>query len=109
MNNVEHYRKLRGISQVDLADMVGTRQPHISRIEKGDDGVTVRMMAAIAKALGVSLADLFADQLGTAELRIIEAYRSGSDQSRRMLAALAAEARDPDQTSDRSSSAADPS
>ncbi len=107
MNNVEHYRKLRGLSQVDLAEMVGSKQPHISRIEKGDDGVTIRLMNAIAAALGVKLADLFTDELAPAEAEMVEAFRQGSDQFRRMMTAIALEAKAPDRPSDQSSSATD--
>ena len=35
-------RKSKGLSQVALAEIVGVEQPTISRIERGDEGVTLR-------------------------------------------------------------------
>lgn len=96
MNNIAHYRKLRGLSQGDLAEIVGLRQPHISRIEKAGDeaeGVPVKVYRAIAKALDVALSDLFSDEMAPAELALIEAFRGSEEKERRMMLALANEAR----------------
>jgi len=93
MTNVAYYRKLRRLSQEQLAEKVGVKQPHISRIEKGDDGPPLRLFKDIAMALGVSLSDLFSDEMTAAEVMILEAYRSGSDEARRLLHALALDAK----------------
>lgn len=75
MNNVSTIRKSRGLSQAELADLVGVEQPTISRVERDSDSVTLRTLKQIAKALGVNVSDLFADR-SSAENYLIEAYRS---------------------------------
>lgn len=47
------------ISQQSLAELAGTTQQTISRIEKGEQGTTDALRVKIAKALGKSTADLF--------------------------------------------------
>ena len=74
MNNVERLRALRGLNQTQLAEMVGVKQPHISRIERGDEGPPLKLFRAIAEALGVSLADLFADERSAAERDLLDAF-----------------------------------
>lgn len=74
MNNIAQYRKERGLSQVELADLAGVEQSTISKLERGSDSVTLRTMNAVANALGVDLADLFIDR-SAAELMLVEAYR----------------------------------
>lgn len=76
MTNVEHFRKIRGLTQTQLADVIGTSQPHISRIERGDDGPPLKMFKQIADALGVTLSDLFAENRGPAEMMLLETFRS---------------------------------
>lgn len=75
MSNIAHYRKLRGLTQEELARKVGTSQPHMSRLESGDDGPPLRLFKEIAQALGISLADLFRDDLSASELMLVEAFR----------------------------------
>ena len=76
MTNIAHYRKLRGLSQSELAELVGVRQPHISRIEGGDEGPPLKLFRDIADALEVSLADLFAEDLSRAEIDLLQGFRS---------------------------------
>jgi Zn-dependent peptidase ImmA (M78 family)/DNA-binding XRE family transcriptional regulator len=47
-------RKARGLTQSELADMVGATQPTINRYEAGDRDPEPDMVAALAKALGVT-------------------------------------------------------
>jgi transcriptional regulator with XRE-family HTH domain len=69
-------RKRRNLSQAELAEIVGVEQPTISRIERGYEGVTVRLLRQIADALDCSMADLFADERSETENRILSAFRS---------------------------------
>ena len=49
-------RKAVGLSQQELADLVGTKQSAISRLEDADyDGHSLSMLARIASALGSRL------------------------------------------------------
>jgi transcriptional regulator with XRE-family HTH domain len=100
MTNIAYYRKLRGLSQGDLAQKVGVKQPHISRIENGDDGPPLRLFTEIAQALEVSLSDLFAESMDKAALMVIDAYRHGSEDTRRMMSAMAKEATAPQPPND---------
>lgn len=83
MTNVEKIRKLRGLTQTQLADLVGTSQPHISRIERGDDGPPLKMFAEIATALNVPLADLFSDDRSIGETVLLETFRKLSPDRQR--------------------------
>jgi len=48
-------RKQLNISQAELANLVGTQQPAISRLERGDGNVTVGALRRIADALDADL------------------------------------------------------
>lgn len=76
MNNIARIRKARGLRQSDLADMVGITQPHISRIEGGDEGPPLSLFRQISDALGVSLATLFSDRRHESEQILIDTFRS---------------------------------
>ena len=82
MNNIASIRKSKGLSQVELAEMVGVEQPTISKLERGNESVTLRTLLAVADALNVPIGDFFADRT-SAEQAIIEAYRSLPEQRRR--------------------------
>lgn len=72
--NIEHIRRQRGLNQEQLAEMAGISQGHVSRAEKGEDGVTLGKLKAIAAALRVPLEDLFLDRNRT-EIEIVQMYR----------------------------------
>lgn len=59
MKNLATIRKQRGLTQVELGEMVGKDQSHISRIEKSllDPGATLAL--AISKALDTTVEELF--------------------------------------------------
>lgn len=77
--NLANLRKAKGWSQSDLADVVGVKQPTISRLEKGADEVTLRLCRQIAGALDVPLYLLFIDETAQAEMDILNIYRSLSE------------------------------
>lgn len=98
MNNVASIRKAKGFSQAELADLAGVEQPTISKLERGNQSVTLRTIKAVADALGVPVSDLFADR-SDAERAIIDAYRSLPEMRRRgwldMARTVASEDDDP--------------
>lgn len=55
---IREARQARGMSQAELAAMIGTDQAAISRIEKGGCGVGIASYIKIADALGVKLGSL---------------------------------------------------
>jgi transcriptional regulator with XRE-family HTH domain len=58
---IKTLRKERGLSQEDLAELTGLDRTYISGIERGLRNVALRNIEALARALGVSIADLFKD------------------------------------------------
>lgn len=63
MNRIRELRKEKRLSTYDLANMVGTTQPTIHRLETGKRKLTVDWMRRIADALGVAPEDLIAPTL----------------------------------------------
>ncbi len=52
-------RERAGYSQEKLANLADVHRTYVGRLERGESGVTVDMLAAILAALGTSLADFF--------------------------------------------------
>jgi len=73
--NIPTIRKLRGLTQADLAEMAGVQQSTISRAENLDRGTTIGQYLDIASALGVPLADLFIESRAKAEAELLDAFR----------------------------------
>ncbi len=55
-------RKAKGLSQQQLANLLGVSRQTINAIEKGDYNPTIRLCVGIAKVLGLTLNDLFWDE-----------------------------------------------
>lgn len=62
-SRIKRYRMDKKMSQEELAAKVGTVHKHISNIESGSKGVSLKMVIAIANALDVSADDLLTDNL----------------------------------------------
>jgi transcriptional regulator with XRE-family HTH domain len=73
--NAARIRKAKGLNQEQLAELAGLTQPTVSRAERGDDGCTLGNYKAIAAALNVRLADLFADDRAATEQVILQTFR----------------------------------
>lgn len=57
-NRLSYWRKKRGLTQEQLADLVGTSQPNIGRLEAGKQELTLDWMQKLALPLGVQPMDL---------------------------------------------------
>lgn len=57
--NISFYRKSRGLSQSELAELVNISRTHMSRIETADCAVSLDVVFDIADAVGVSPDRLF--------------------------------------------------
>ncbi len=57
--NIAYYRKERGLSQMQLADMADISRTHMSRIENNDCAVSLDVVFGIARALEIPAAKLF--------------------------------------------------
>ena len=58
MKKVKKYRKIKGLTQNELAYKAGISQPFIAEIERGRKSPSVRTLVKIAKVLNVSLEKL---------------------------------------------------
>lgn len=76
-------RKSKGLSQSELAEMVGVEQPTISRFERGNDGITLGLVREIARALEVPLSDLFEEDRTETEQALLQAFRKLSSERQR--------------------------
>ena len=56
---IRQLRRLRGLSQERLAELVGNTYKHIGEVERGETNVTIDILTAIAAGLSVKVADLF--------------------------------------------------
>ena len=52
---VARLRMLRGLTQVQLAEMVGTQQPCIARLENGTSAPSLSFLSKIAEVLGAKI------------------------------------------------------
>ena len=57
--NIAYYRKQRGLSQLQLAEMVDISRTHMSRIEIADCAVSLDVVFAICDALQIKPARIF--------------------------------------------------
>ncbi len=73
--NIENIRRLRNLTQEDVADMVESSQPTIGRAEKLYPGTTIRLYLKIADALNVPLSDLFLEDRTISEAVLVDAFR----------------------------------
>lgn len=48
-------RLKKGLSQTQLAELIGMKQPNIARLEKGRDGLALETMRKLSAALGVDM------------------------------------------------------
>ena len=58
MDRLKELRKLRALSQQELADATGIGRNTISRIERGETGAHGRTLRRLSKALGVGVEEL---------------------------------------------------
>lgn len=48
---IAELRELKGISQIELAEMTGIKQPNLSRIESGKYSTNIDLISRIAEAM----------------------------------------------------------
>jgi transcriptional regulator with XRE-family HTH domain len=64
MSKLKDCRVLKGLSQAELARMIGTQQAQIQRWETGERKVSDKYIRALVKALDCRLADVRPDLAG---------------------------------------------
>lgn len=58
MNKIKEFRLKAGLTQAELAEMIGKPQQHISRWENGERTPSVKALMLLAQALKCSIGDL---------------------------------------------------
>jgi transcriptional regulator with XRE-family HTH domain len=66
-NNIVRLRRLKGLSQEELADVCGLHRTYVGSVERGERNATLSTLEVFADALGVSVTDLLTK--GTDESR----------------------------------------
>ncbi len=55
---IRELRRIREISQEELADIAGVHRTYIGMVERGEKNVTILTLARLAKAFGLSVSDV---------------------------------------------------
>lgn len=80
--NLARIRKARGLSQGDLADMIGKDTATISRAESMSKTAKLETYQLCADALGITLADIFCDDIAPIEKELLAAFRAFPESQR---------------------------
>ncbi len=61
-NKIKYYRKLKNLTQSQLADKIGKTIETVSNIERGINSTKIEVMFQLSNALSIHIKDLFDDQ-----------------------------------------------
>jgi len=70
---VARLRMLRGLTQAQLAEMVGTRQPSIARLENGSSAPSLSFLNKIAAALNAKIEVKLVAEINKPALKVLTA------------------------------------
>ncbi|MGB0563604.1 MAG: helix-turn-helix domain-containing protein, partial [Spirulinaceae cyanobacterium] len=62
-NRVRHFRKLKDISQEELADLCGLHRTYIGSVERGERNITLKNAEKISQALGEPIISFLGEQI----------------------------------------------
>jgi transcriptional regulator with XRE-family HTH domain len=85
---IKELRKIRGLTQEQLAEQVDLATRYISLIEVGRSSPSLETMENIARALGVEIKDLFEFahlQAGGVKIEEIEQLLAGADEEKKRM------------------------
>lgn len=75
--SLKNIREAKGFAkQEDLAEAIGVNQATVQRMEAAAESVTLRRYIQAAEVLGVTLAEIFADDRSEAEVVLVRHWRS---------------------------------
>lgn len=57
--NIKHYRKQKGLSQNELAELLNISREHLAKLETTKRCISLKLLFKLSDALNVSLKDLF--------------------------------------------------
>ncbi|MCL1807615.1 MAG: helix-turn-helix domain-containing protein [Oscillospiraceae bacterium] len=61
-SRLRYYRKLRALTQEELAITAGVKPSHITNIERGKKGISVDVLLLLCKRLNIHLTDLLPEE-----------------------------------------------
>lgn len=73
--NLARIRELRGLTQRDLAEMIGMNAATVQRAEVGASSAKLETYKKCAAALNVTLSDIFCDDMEPIERELIAVFR----------------------------------
>lgn len=97
--NLSRIRKAQGLSLADLGDKIGKDASTVHRAEKMDKTAKLETYQLCAQALGVTLKDIFCDELEPIERELVAAFRAVKEDQRSVFVGLIAMAKDRAQSS----------
>lgn len=62
--NIVRFRKIRGMTQVELANFMGSEDSALRRIEKGKTNPTIKTLYKICEVLQVDIKDILPEKPG---------------------------------------------
>lgn len=86
--NLTRIRKLRGLSLEALGEMIGKDPSTVHRAEKMHQSAKLETYQLCADALGVTLSDLFCEDLTLIESELLQAFRSVPEEQRAVFSGL---------------------
>jgi len=57
--HIQRLRRERGLTQEDLADLISVDRSYMGFVERGERNLTLAKIIKVAKALNISLSELF--------------------------------------------------
>lgn len=85
---LKELRDLRGLTQRDLAEMIGMDAATVNRAEKMADSAKLATYLKCAEALGVTLQDIFSDDYSPVERDLVKLFRGASPETREHFVGL---------------------
>ena len=86
--NLKRIRLAKGLTQEQLAEKIGVDTSTVNRAEKMASTARLETYRFCAEALGVTLADIFADELTPVERALLESFRRIPEDRRHHLIAM---------------------
>ncbi len=59
--NMRKFRKLKGLSQEDLAELSGLHRTYVGSVERGERNISIDNIERLANALNLNIVDLLAE------------------------------------------------